>query len=113
MVIRTLETILKEMKDLPEFVGINIKDANTIGNFNNYPLHIAVSQGDIEAAQVLIANGAKINVKGEEGYTPLHDAIEQKNDKMIQLLLRNGADIKLQNDDGVSAENFAKIISQP
>lgn len=60
---------------------------NAQGPFNGYtPLHDAVWHGHYEAAHVLIAAGAKINLRGYDGFTPLDLAKRYKYSKLEELL---------------------------
>ncbi|KAL8837870.1 MAG: hypothetical protein Q9170_002345 [Blastenia crenularia] len=57
-------------------------------------LCIAVSFGERgQIIQVLLDNGADINLQNKIGYTPLHVAATRKHEKVVQLLLDEGADI--------------------
>jgi len=75
-----------------------------IGNFNSnsngsygFPLlHRAVYHGYLEMIQLLINNGADINIKDEDNFTPLHNIIDGNQNnwfECIELLLKNKADI--------------------
>jgi len=60
------------------------------------PLHHAVQKNHKEIAQLLIAEGAKVNGKGSWGCTPLQYA-----DKVLaELLIVNGADVNAKDNDG-------------
>lgn len=65
------------------------------------PLQMAVENGHCELAQLLLDNGANMNVRNvTDGGTPLHSAVKQVSDHMTILLLWNGADVSARDDYG-------------
>ena len=67
------------------------------------PLHTAVRHNDLQTAQELIREGAKVNVSTRYGVTPLYLACENGNAAMIDVLLRAGADPNSANPGGETA----------
>jgi ankyrin repeat protein len=59
--------------------------------------------------QVLVANGADINKRGEEGFTPLHYAAEQGHLDAVRCLLSLGA-ANLQDRNGDTPSRLAKAL---
>jgi hypothetical protein len=53
---------------------------------NRTPLHIAVSDDQVEAARFLLQCGARIDAVDRWGRSPIDIAIEAKNHRMLQLL---------------------------
>jgi ankyrin repeat protein len=53
-------------------------------------LHAATSEGQNEIAELLIAEGADVNVKNDEGETPIDMAIRLKRTEAIDLLRKHG-----------------------
>jgi uncharacterized protein len=98
------------MEQLPAFAGVCLQDVNTRGNFDERPLHVAATRGDVEAAQILIAAGAELNARGEHGYTPLHEAIEQEAVDIVRLLVRSGARLDICDDQRMTALEFAQSL---
>ncbi len=80
------------------------------------PLHEAVRDGLTEDAESLIANGASVNARDEEGRTALHYCAGNGDVALLNLLLSGGADPNLPDDNGktplhYAAENcYAEII---
>jgi len=53
-------------------------------------LHRAAGRGNKEVAELLIAEGADVNVKNEDGDTPLDAAIYGKKPQTADLLRKHG-----------------------
>lgn len=70
-------------------------------------LHAAVSTRRSEIAKTLLAAGAPVDARQQEGWTPLHGAVRNKDVAMVRLLLAHGADPKQQNEAGKSAIGLA------
>ena len=56
-------------------------------------LWIAARLNDTEIARRLIADGADVNAKDDDGYTPLHWAAEINSRNLAVILILNGADV--------------------
>jgi hypothetical protein len=63
------------------------------GEYGGTPLHAASESGDKEAAEVLLAHGARINARDDDDWTPLHVAAKWGNKDVAEVLLAHGADI--------------------
>ena len=61
------------------------------------PLHYAVVEGHTEVVELLIANGANVNAKDEEGWTPLHLTAYWGGKEITELLIAKGADVNAKN----------------
>lgn len=64
-------------------------------------LHIASSNGDVRAMELLLKAGIDVNSIGDIGCTPLHYVYSSKNSEAIDLLIRNGASKTIKNELGV------------
>ena len=64
------------------------------------PLHDAVIAGDAAKVTALLAKGADVNSRNENGYTPLFLAVDRGRMQIVQLLLDRGADASVRNNDG-------------
>ena len=80
--------------------GVFVQDA--VPGFGGYPLHLAVLVGHKEITELLLKNGADINItaRDQHGGTPLHWAVFVGNKEMAKLLVEGGADINAPDYDG-------------
>jgi ankyrin repeat protein len=63
-------------------------------------LLFAALSGRREIAELLIAKGADVNAKGDDGSTPLHSAAWYDRKEVAELLIANGADVNAKDDGG-------------
>ena len=67
------------------------------------PLQFALEYGNLNAASILIAAGAKVDRKGFRGRTALHAAAAAGNHlDVVQFLIEKGADLNARDADGMS-----------
>ena len=64
---------------------------------NVTPLHSAANK---EIAELLIAKGADVNAKSDDGWTSLHDATSIGHNEIVELLITKGADVNAKNNYG-------------
>ncbi len=64
-----------------------------MGGFNDTPLSMASLEGHIQAIELLIASGAKIDNGNKEGMLPLHYAASAGHVDAALLLINHGADV--------------------
>lgn len=72
------------------------------------PLHYACSGPDNGVAAFLIAQGAEVNARSENGTTPLMMAARYGNTDVIPLLLKAGAEPRAANEQELTAADFAE-----
>lgn len=63
-----------------------------IQNKHQMLLHLATREGNLNKVKSLIQNGAKVNIKDNDGSNPLHWAAHNGYSSIVKLLLENGAD---------------------
>ena len=89
----------EEMAKLMIGSGAKFSDGDISLNPGKYSLlHEAVALDNKNLIDLLIANGANINVKDEDGNTPLHYG--KDNQTITKLLIANGADVNAKNKEG-------------
>lgn len=99
--------------DLPQFGDVSLDSVSTRGGaFGETMLHVVAVWGDVDAARVLIDEGADIDVPGEHGCTPLHEATMQGHASVATFLLSRGADPLLRCEFGDFFEIAARSDSE-
>jgi ankyrin repeat protein len=86
--------------------------AANAANNGRSALFMAVWSHCGEAATLLIAGGANVNVKGPEGRTPLMQAAGDGQADLVQLLLDKGADMEAKDEAGRTAWGYAAMSGQ-
>ena len=92
-------------------------DVNAVGGLRKgTPLHSAAGEGygegHKEIVQLLIANGADVNAKADDGCTPLHDAAWSGYKEIVELLITAGADVNAGDKNGATPLDLAAIGNQ-
>ena len=64
-------------------------------NDTMYPLHVAAAKGHSDIAEVLLENGALVDVLDQNDSTPLIIAARTGHDDIVELLLQYGADVNI------------------
>ena len=82
-------------------------DANAKTGVGETPMQIAYQKGHTEIVELLIANGADGNAKGD-GQTPLHGAAYWGSKEIVQLLIAKGVDVNAKTNDGETPLDLAK-----
>ena len=70
-------------------------------------LQRAVDSGDVASVNAIIARGADVNTRTEDGWTPLMLATIKGHTEIVQALLKQGADVNARNKKGWTALMFA------
>ena len=83
--------------------GIDVNANSKLGT----ALHRAVLRGHMDIVDLLINNGANVNLKSESGDTALHYAAKKNHIDIVEMLLKNGADINITGYRGLVPLHFA------
>ena len=73
------------------------------------PLHYACSGPDNGVAAWLIAQGAEVNARSENGSTPLMMAARYGNADLVPMLIKAGAEPRAANEKELTAADFARL----
>ncbi len=71
------------------------------------PLHLAAALNRVDAAEVLIRQGANVNARNSGGFTPLHWAASRDAWECLEVLLNSGADIDARTEKGITPLHWA------
>jgi TolB-like protein/ankyrin repeat protein len=83
--------------------GVNVNARTTAGSYpGESALHVSAFTGQVQIAELLLINGARIDAPDQSGYTPLRRSIDNRNTGMAKLLISKGADITTQDVYGIS-----------
>ena len=100
---------------------MSINDPNYIVENGRTSLFYTVSgksgKSNVQFAQILLNNGADVNIQDDDGNTVLIIACKENKTEIVQLLLKNKADVNIQDDEGdtaliIACENGYKDIVQ-
>jgi len=73
------------------------------------PLHATVVSGDIQAIEDLLAQGADVNAKGEQGWSALHLAAVFGHKDIAELLIEKGADVNAKSGATLRDEDITAL----
>lgn len=88
--------------------GANINLAAT-NQMKVAPIHAACAARQFDIVKMLVANGADVNARQQQGFVPLHAAAQNGDAVMAKLLLDHGADAKVRSDNGQNALDLAML----
>ncbi|XP_030843382.1 E3 ubiquitin-protein ligase MIB2-like [Strongylocentrotus purpuratus] len=87
-----VKRVAEALKKNKGFVNVVVQE--------NTPLHLAAYQDHFQVVELLIKNGAKLNVKDDDGDTALANAVHQDNARIVKYLLDHGSDPNTTNVKG-------------
>ncbi|MBX3118488.1 MAG: ankyrin repeat domain-containing protein [Fimbriimonadaceae bacterium] len=87
-------------------------DPNTLSNndFHVAPIHSALAGGHINIVNLLLDNGANVNLAAGGGWTPLHYAADIGDADLTLRLLKMGANTGALTGDGQSAAEYGDQV---
>ena len=109
----TIEEIYNRCAQTGAWYGVEIRKFDQRNFMEDTVLHTVCSWGDIDAVKILVAAGADINAKGDQGATPLFNAVISENSEVVSFLLKSGADPKITNDYKRNVLEYAKNVKSP
>ncbi|MHC4167917.1 MAG: ankyrin repeat domain-containing protein [Planctomycetota bacterium] len=98
----------------------SVEDMDAKDGFGVTALNYAAAMGHEKIVKALIARGAAINAKDDDGITPLAAAIDEAypaeagtvHDRIIKLLVAHGADVTAKGESGMTALHWAVNTGQ-
>ena len=108
---KTIEEIYRLCAQTGAWYGVEINRFDQRNFMEDTVLHTVCSWGDINAVKVLVAAGADVNAKGDQGATPLFNAVIGKNSDVVAFLLKSGADPGIANSYRRQVLEYAKNVS--
>jgi uncharacterized protein len=99
-------------------VAVSLSMFSGIAQAGSTPLHEAVRNINKKLAESLIAKGANINARDEDGFVPL---LISPNKEMVELLIARGADMNIRDYRGrtplrhfteVNATNLVDLLKK-
>ena len=93
-------------------------DVNTQDGRGKTALHIAALMDAADTTSILLAHGAEVNAKDENGQkTPLHIAADAESNAVLQILLTHGAEVNAKDETGetplhIAASDKSGVIPQ-
>jgi len=104
---------LHELKSLMQICGKEEWIDNTLdsipGRFT--AMHILALGDSVEAAQLLLENGAMVDPRAHDEITPLLRAVPYASENMIQLLIDHGADVNAR--DSLENTPLMQVLNNP
>lgn len=88
----------KDIEKVKELLNKGVDDIDKKDKYNMNPLLHAAEQSSTEIMELLLKNGANVNIQGySNGLTALFFAVHECNIEAIKLLLQFGADVNIKN----------------
>lgn len=98
-----------DVEGMKDVLRSDIKSAvNRMSPVGLTALHQAAVDGNVECANVLVLNGADVNVQDCEGWTPMHAAAMEGHTEFVHFLLLANADPSISSDEGETACDIAR-----
>lgn len=103
---RDYENVVKILIDLG--ANLNAKGSSKKQNLEQVSALItSTARGNLKITDLLISNGADINIQEKSGITPLMTASYRGNNQIVEYLINNGALLEIKDDFGYTALMFA------
>jgi ankyrin repeat protein len=99
--------VVSDKEVVEETGSLPVINLNAIDHLGNTSLHLAVKEGKLPIAKLLLQKGAAINKKNMWDIAPLHFAVVNQDMVTTELLIEKGADIKSQLKGGITVFHLA------
>jgi len=108
---KSIEQVFRQCEKTGAWYGIEITNFTQRNDLGDSVLHTVCSWGDVNAVKILVAAGADVNARGDQGATPLFNAVIGDSSEVVSFLLSVGADPKISNDYKRLVLDYAKNVS--
>lgn len=109
----TVEEIYRRCEKTGAWYGVAITHFDQRNFLDDTVLHTVCSWGELDAVKTLVAAGANVNARGDQGVTPLFNAVIGENADVISFLLKSGADPRIPNNYKRLVLDYAKNVGAP
>jgi ankyrin repeat protein len=101
--------------EMAKFLMDSGADLNAVSKnkFTATPLQGSVVNKSIEVGRLLLARGANVNPRNDDGGNPLHEAAGNGDIEFARLLLAHGANLNAKDDNGKTPLAIALEYKQP
>jgi len=100
----------KSAAEIKQFIEANIPNVNALNPAGLSMLHFAAEYADnVEVVKVLLSMGAKVDIKGQGGFTPLHMAATYGNVEIAKILISNRANVSSKENNGFTPLHIAAV----
>jgi len=110
---KTLEEIFNICEKTGAWYGESITSVGQRNYMQDTVLHTVCSWGEVDCVVPLIAAGADVNAKGDQGATPMFNAVIGRNVEVVKVLLSAGCNPATKNDYGQLVIDYGRNISAP
>ena len=105
-----LESLLEKLEQyarVRQIISIEGLVLPEIGDQDDFPLHCAVRDGDLDLAKRLISNGESVNERNGNGLTPLYYTSHRIDLDVLRYLIESGANVNDRNKKGLTPLHYA------
>jgi len=110
---KSLDEIFKRCEKTGAWCGETINSVHQRNDMSDTVLHTVCSWGDLDSTAAVLAAGADVNSKGDQGATPLFNAVIGRSPEVVRLLILAGCDRSMRNDYGRLAAEYARNVGAP
>ena len=101
---------LGEAAKIVDLLQLSDSNVNHADHHGNSALHYACSMGHFRCIQLLVNNGADLNLRGQHGFTPLMMATQGCRSKShLEYLVESGADVNVKGFKGETLLHAASM----
>lgn len=108
MIIAVQEGNIEDTRDL---LKENSNLSKIVDNDGFSAIQTSVHRGNLEISELLLENGADVNVNNNDFGGLLYSATDNGDDKMVALLLKHNIDLSIKDKDGKTVQEYLEKIN--